>query len=99
MRVKNVNCNREAGCTSSVWLDHWKKFSCQPIPTYCPEENCLNSPEAGVLVQLADSSDDTWYVVPLCLSHNGATNRTLEIRDFITLVSADACQTCMEKRP
>ena len=71
MYVKNVNgsgrYSSPSGYTS--WLDYWKKQTGQN-PTYCSRKSCLNKDLVGAHVQKAYSTDNSWYIVPLCNSCN-----------------------------
>lgn len=97
MKIININGTSDKTCSCGSWLDHWKNFSGQSVPTYCPESSCTQKPEVGAHVQKDSSSDKSWYIVPLCKTHNGETNKSLTISDNINLVSANVSETC-EKR-
>lgn len=94
MKVKNINGTSQNTCKCGSWLDHWKNFSGQTLPSYCPEERCLGKPEVGAHVQKDNSSDASWYIIPLCKSCNAKTGQTLTISDSMTLVSANVSRTC-----
>ena len=94
MKVKNINGTRDNTCKCGSWLDHWKTFSGQSVPTYCPEEKCTQKPEVGAHVQKDSSTDDSWYIIPLCKTHNGETGESLTVSDSVTLVSANVSKTC-----
>ncbi len=94
MRVKNINGTSDNTCKCASWLDHWLRFSGQTLPSYCPEEKCLHRPEIGAHVQKDSSTDNNWYIVPLCKTHNGETGKSLNISDSIALVSACVGDTC-----
>jgi hypothetical protein len=95
--VKNINGTTDADCACGGWLEHWKKFSGQPLPIFCPEESCIREPEMGAHVQKYDSPDAGWYIVPLCRMHNGETGKSLTISDSVNLVSANVESTCGKK--
>jgi hypothetical protein len=97
MKVKNINGTSDNTCACGSWLDHWKIISRQPIPKFCPEENCVQKPEAGAHIQKDNSADDSWYIVPLCKIHNNAQGRSLKITDTIQLVPANVSITCGKK--
>ena len=94
MKVKNINGTSENTCKCGSWLDHWKKFSGQSLPSYCPEAKCIQEPEVGAHVQKDSSTDKSWYIVPLCSTHNAKTGESLEISDSISLASANVSETC-----
>ena len=94
MKVNNINGTSSNACKCGAWLDHWKKFSDQSLPTYCPEVKCLQKPEVGAHVQKDGSNDNNWYIVPFCKTHNGEKGKSLDISDNIKLVSANVSETC-----
>lgn len=94
MRVNNINGTSDNICKCGSWLEHWKNFSGQSIPSYCPEKSCMKKPEAGAHVQKDNSSDNNWYIIPLCLSHNAEKGKSIEISDGTKLVSANVAETC-----
>lgn len=94
MKVKNINGTSDSTCECGSWLDHWKKFSGQSLPTYCSEKTCTKKPEVGAHVQKDNSTDSNWYIVPFCNTHNLETGKSLEIVDSVKLVSANVSETC-----
>lgn len=92
MKIKNINGTSQTKCVCGSWLDHWKKFSGQAI-TYCPETKCTKKDLVGAHVQKANSSDEKWYICPLCSAHNQSTG-VLDIPDSCKLVSANKQETC-----
>lgn len=65
--VKNVNGSdrflRPAGYAS--WLDYWERQVRQRA-THCFAFDCNRTDLVGAHVQLANSSDRHYYIVPLC---------------------------------
>jgi hypothetical protein len=94
MRVININIHGGEACHCGNWLEHWRKFGGGEVPMYCPEKKCTNAPEMGALVQMENSADTHWYVIPLCKTHNAETGRAIEINDHTELVPADVKETC-----
>ena len=94
MKVNNINGTSQNTCKCGSWLDHWKKFSGQEPPTYCPEKSCTQKPEVGAHVQKDSSYDTGQYIVPFCKGCNGKTGNSLEISDSVKLVSANVSETC-----
>lgn len=91
-KVKNINGTSDNNCKCGSWLQHWKNFSGHPV-TWCVEKSCIEKDLVGAHVQKADSTDNNWYIIPLCKSHNKSTG-TLEISDSCKLVSANKKETC-----
>ena len=94
MRVTNINGTSQNTCNCGSWLEHWKKFSGQAIPSHCPVMSCLQKPEVGAHVQKDNSTDRSWYIIPLCKTHNAETGKSLDVTDSIAFVSANVSQTC-----
>lgn len=94
MRVTNINGTQDNVCRCGSWIEHWKNYSNQPLPVYCPVAACMAKPEVGAHVQREDSSDGRWYIIPLCNAHNHTTDRSLEVSNNLVLVSANVGQTC-----
>ena len=97
MKVKNVNGARDDTCRCGSWLEHWKRFSGQVLPTCCPEAKCSHKPEVGAHVQKDSHSDKSWYIVPLCNAHNAQLGKSLTLIDTVKLVSANGDGTCGTK--
>ena len=105
MKIKNINGTSDTTCACGSWLNHWKKSSGQTAPTYCPStssldkltKSCVNKDLVGAHVQRADSSDDKWYIYPLCNAHNQYTG-VLEVSDTYKLVSANKQETCEKSK-
>lgn len=96
MKVKNINGTSDTTCKCGTWLNHWKKFSSQSFPTSCPVDGCAKTDLVGAHVQKDSSSDNNWYIYPLCKSHNQAGG-TLNVSDYYNLVSANKSETCEKK--
>jgi len=94
MIVNNLNGTSDNICKCGSWLNHWKNFSGQSLPDRCPVKNCGNKPEVGAHVQKNSSYDKNWYIIPICQDCNAKTYSSLEISDYITLVSANKSETC-----
>ena len=94
MKVNNINGTSQRTCKCGSWLDHWKNYSGQSLPTSCPEKSCTERPEVGAHVQKDSSTDRSWYIVPLCSKHNAQTGKSLELVDSIKLASANVAATC-----
>jgi len=94
-KVKNINGTSQTDCICGSWLQHWEKYSGRKA-TYCSDKICIKTELVGAHVQKAFSSDNRWYIIPLCKVHNGSIQE-IEISDSIILVSANKEETC-EKR-
>lgn len=93
MRIKNIKGTSQNTCKCGSWLNHWTKFSGMIVPSYCPAQGCHEEELVGAHVQMDSSSDNSWYIFPLCKTHNVATE-SLEVSDDYKLVSANVSQTC-----
>ena len=94
MKVKNINGTSDNACKCGSWLEHWKNYSKQDLPKYCSEKTCTGKPEVGAHVQKDNSTDESWYIVPFCYTHNAKTGESLEIVESVKLVSANVNETC-----
>ncbi len=94
MKVRNVNGTSDNTCRCGSWLDHWKKFGGQSIPTYCSEKTCIQKPEVGAHVQKDGLIDNSWYIIPLCKIHNGKKGESIDVSDTVKPVSANVKETC-----
>ena len=92
MRIKNINGTSQSTCSCGSWLNHWERFSGQSV-TYCPASGCLQTDLVGAHVQKDNSSDDKWYIYPLCNAHNQSTG-VIDASDTYKLVSANKRETC-----
>jgi hypothetical protein len=97
MKLNNINGTSANTCGCGSWLEHWKKYSGQSLPNYCPDSTCVGKPEVGAHVQKDSSFDRSWYIVPLCTKCNAKTGQSLNISDSIKLVSANVSETCGKK--
>jgi len=95
MRIKNINGTKDNICNCGSWLDHWEKFSGQPL-SYCAVSGCNNLAEVGAHVQIDNPYNNNWYIVPLCQEHN-KSKMILVISDSIVPVSANVSETCGKK--
>lgn len=93
MWVKNAGGTADKACKCGSWLDHWKKFSGQNVPTYCPAKDCYEKELVGAHVKKNNSTDTKSYIVPLCNKYN-SKDEAFEISDTYGLVSANVAETC-----
>jgi len=91
-KIKNINGTSQNKCSCGSWLQHWKNYSNQSV-TYCSEKSCTDKKLLGAHVQKANSTDEKWYIVPLCAEHNKSVG-VIEIVDSVKLVSANKKETC-----
>jgi hypothetical protein len=94
MKVRNINGTSDTNCKCGSWLQHWKNFSGEALGSYCYEVKCTKKPEVGAHVQKDESSDSSWYIIPLCTDHNNQKGETIELASGAKLVSANKKQTC-----
>ncbi|EGR5566937.1 hypothetical protein CES77_17880 [Vibrio cholerae] len=92
MKVRNINGTSDNKCECTSWLAHWEKFSGKKAGT-CVEKTCTENAVVGAHVQKDSSTDKSWYIIPLCQSHNKKADE-MELYGSPTLVSANVSQTC-----
>lgn len=93
MIITNIKGTEDKNCKCGSWLDHWKNFSGNPLPKFCPEKNCIGKDLVGAHVLKFGSTDKKTYIVPLCSRHNLSTG-SISIYDSVALVSANVSETC-----
>jgi hypothetical protein len=92
MKIRNINGTPETVCAGGSWMQYWEKFSGQKT-SFCLAAGCVGKDLAGAHVQKADTRDASWYIYPLCISHNERA-RELEVSDGYKLVPVDGVETC-----
>ena len=97
MKVTNINGTSDNTCKCGSWLDHWKKFGGYSSITYCTVDKCYGKDLVGAHVQKDSSTDRSWYIIPLCKTHNAETGKSLIVSDNTALVSANVSETCGKK--
>ncbi len=88
--VINVKGTSENNCTCGPWLTHWEKFSGKSA-SYCSAVDCLartNLVGAHVMLE----GRNTWFIVPLCESHNRQTE-PFKVEDWSMPISANKAET------
>jgi len=93
MWVKNINGTSQNTCKCGSWLEHWSRFS-QDSRVICSVLGCRSVAEVGAHVQLFLSTDERWYIIPVCQMHNMVQSTPLAIDDSYRLVSANVNKTC-----
>ena len=78
MKVNNLNNTSGNKCKCDSWLSHWEKFA-HRNKVFCSVHACVKMAEVGGHVQ-KHTSDNAWYIIPLCHSHN-LKDGELEIGD------------------
>jgi hypothetical protein len=97
MKIKNIKGTSVLTCPCGSWLKHWENFSNQSINS-CPVNDCSETDLVGAHVQEGgDSTDDAWYICPLCSAHNKDPEE-LEVSPSCKLVPANKSDTCEKKQ-
>ena len=91
--VTNINGTETEPCKCGSWLQHWERVSGVQCGA-CAEIKCGKLASEGALVQKSFSKQKSWFVIPLCPKHNSFHGGSIEIVEYIQLVSADKKQTC-----
>jgi len=77
VKVKNLNGTGDRVPNGyASWLDYWEAKSGQKA-TKCMRVNCSVTGRTnlvGAHVKKVDSSDNKWYIVPLCQADNKRTD-------------------------
>ena len=103
MRVKNVPGTGDLECNCESWKQHWWNYSGQALSRLlgtdleCKRIGCSanegTSAIDGAHIQMVDSGDQKWYIVPLCRECNQSHDE-FEIPDNTPLAPADVTKTC-----
>jgi hypothetical protein len=94
MKIDNFDGDTIEICPCGSRLNHWKKLSGAPNRRFCPVIGCIRKPEVGALVQKTNSSDQGWYITPLCTEHSAQTGGSIDVGGSTILVPANATDTC-----
>lgn len=94
MKIKNISGTSQNDCPCGTWIKHWEKFSGQTTP-FCQVNGCVNRNPVGAHVQKGGTStDQNWYIYPLCKAHNNKDSGELDVSDSYELVRANVEKTC-----
>jgi hypothetical protein len=93
MRVRNINGTGPHTCNCKSWLEHWRKYGGPSWRTICCVTGCNKTATQGAHVQKAGSSDEKWYIIPVCDEHN-AKSTELTIDNDYQLAPANVAETC-----
>lgn len=71
MKWKNINgtADRKVPSGYKSWLDFYEQKSGKSAKI-CNVKYCTNTATDGEHVKKVNSSDNSWYIVPLCREHN-----------------------------
>ena len=92
MKVNTINEIAPNDCRCGNWLKHWENYG-NDFSMSCSVEDCAKPSEFGVEVQLDNSDDKSWYIIPFCYVHNKLSTE-FKIKKTTTLVSASVESTC-----
>ncbi len=92
MVVRNINGTSQNRCSCGSWIKHWRNFSGQTA-NVCRARGCSRRDLHGAHVQKAYTSDQKWYIVPLCTYHNRSRGN-IALVPYTKLVSANKSKTC-----
>lgn len=81
MKVNTINEISPNDCKCGSWLKHWENYG-NDFSMSCSVE-----------VQLDNSDDKSWYIIPVCYVHNKLSTE-FKIKKTTTLVSASVDSTC-----
>lgn len=91
MRAINVNDKINISCLHGSLIDHWLKFSGEPLPYICPETSCINRPYTIGIIQLDGGRDKNIYLIPLCQNCCERHGEVLTICNQTKLVPVSLC--------
>ena len=99
---RNGTADQSPACPNChSWINHWHVMTNRDIPmegdcATCDgyDENGNKLPIEGCHVMLVDSNDRRVFIAPLCKKCNGRHGAQLTLVKPVTLVWANASQTC-----
>ena len=81
VKVKNLhNTSDRKPKNYSTWKEFWEAKKCY-WPDDCSASDCNASAEVGAHVKKVGSSDNSWYIVPLCSGCN-KRNDEFEVPEY-----------------
>jgi hypothetical protein len=88
MKVKNVvgSSRWPAPSGYSSWLDYWEKKSGKRV-SICGVVGCSNTDLVGAHVKKVNSTDEKYYITPICRSCNQRTDEFDVIWELVSLPS------------
>ena len=94
MRVRNLNgTSKNPDCPCGTWEKHWENYTGKRF-AICSEIECRKGADDGSHVQKVNSSDKSWYIIPLCKTHNGLHGQEIDILDNTILVPVTGRNKC-----
>jgi len=93
MTVKNINGTTDnPTCPCGSWIKHWEKYTGLPA-LGCAEIHCTEQATVDSHVQ-KQGEDRSWYIVPLCKTHNGKHGQELRISDNVNIIPVTVRHKC-----
>lgn len=86
MKWKNIHGTGDNQASKS-WLEIWKERTGHKSTPLCGRKGCGNVATLGGHVKKVDSSDNSWYLLPLCDSCNKLED-PFEKKESISVASA-----------
>lgn len=87
MEVKNLNGT--TGLTApngKPWLKYYIEEAGLKYIPFCCVLGCCKTAQVGAHVKKVHSSDNCWYIVPMCYKHNNQRDEPLELSSGTKLV-------------
>jgi len=101
-RIKNINGTplHTYSCNCDSWLQHWENNGGGQRPTFCiiSHPDCLGKATKAAFVQKANTSDDKWYLAPVCNAHYNSPNTEFTVYDTWALIEVDPVAVCERKK-
>lgn len=83
IKVKNLRGTSDSPVPSgySSWLDYWEKKTGRYYPD-CAVNGHYHKADVGAHVQKADSTDNRWYIVPVCYAINNRRGESFYVSEY-----------------
>ena len=90
IRVKNLNGTADNGRPFGYlsWKNYWERKKGKPFGI-CSCTGCFERAEVGAHVLIDSTTDNRWYIVPLCIHHNVSNKNQVFTVNEADLVEAN----------
>ena len=81
-------------CKCGSWIKHWEKFSGKTRDK-CSVVGCTEAAMEGAHIKIVNGTINSWYIMPVCESHNPPTNKKATVKSntvFVPVRKDWACE-------
>lgn len=97
--VKHIRGSSEVSpkCKCGSWIKHWEKFSGKTRDK-CSVVGCTEAAMKGAHIKIVDGTISSWYIMPVCESHNPPTNNEATVKSNTVFVPVRKDLTCEKSK-